>query len=142
MVLFSANGFAQDAIADAQAAFADGSSCAKSLDGCYKTGRGDVEKLSKACADVRQCKKDCRAKRKSDKKSCKGLKGKEKRECKKGAKKNCVKSCKSKVTDSCKASRKGVLKGLKNCAKKANTKECKNTAKRVKDALSELLSKF
>ena len=63
MVLFSANAFAQDAIADAQAAFADGSSCAKSLNGCYKAGRGDVEKLSKACSDVRQCKKDCRAKR-------------------------------------------------------------------------------
>jgi hypothetical protein len=141
-LLFAGSAFAQDALDDTVAAFKEGASCATSLKGCYKEGRGDAETTKKACKSLRKCKADCRTNKKAGKKSCKGKKGKAKRDCKKTAKstkKDCKKQCKSEKTDACKKARKGILNGLKNCAKKASSKECKNTAKNLGKGLKELL---
>ena len=141
-LLFAGSAFAQDALDDTVKAFKDGATCATSLKGCYKDGRGDAETTKKACQPLRTCKAECRANKKSGTKSCKGKKGKEKRDCKKAAKsgkKDCKKQCKSKKTDGCKKARKAILKGLKNCYKKASNKECGNTAKRLGKAIEELL---
>ena len=136
---FAGNAFADDALTDVVSAFSDGADCAGSLNGCYKEGRGDAGKTKEACKSLRKCKKECRSKRKTDKKDCKGKKGKAKRECKKAAGNNCIKACKSHKTKACKAARKGILKGLKNCKKKADNKACKNTAGRLWSAVKELL---
>ncbi|MEZ4221351.1 MAG: hypothetical protein R3B13_10540 [Polyangiaceae bacterium] len=88
--------------------------------------QGNYQAMRNACADLRTCKKKCRAEKKTAKQDCSGLKGKAKRECKKEArqeKAECKDGCRAEFkTPECKGARgafwtglgKAVVKAVKN----------------------------
>ena len=111
-------------------------SCGKAISGEIKAGIKNAKSARSACGAFRECKKSCRASKKTAKKSCKGLKGKEKRKCKKNArteKRDCVKDCRETAkTPECKEARGALIKGLAQAAKAlAKNPECRELAQKV-----------
>ena len=125
-------------------------SCGKAISGEIKDGIKNAKAAKSACAAFRNCKKTCRASKKTAKKSCgscKGLKKKAKRNCKKAlrackksarkGKRNCVKDCRATAkTPECKKARGALVKGFINAAKAlAKNPQCKEMAKKVGAAI-------
>lgn len=107
--------------------------CLTALKGCKEAGLGLAwTKTREACAELRTCKQDCRKGDIKDDKNacldtCKSLKGKPERDCKQACRKDaraekrdCKDVCRDQFkTPACKDARKGLAKGLLECAKKA-----------------------
>ena len=128
------------------------SSCGQAAKEVFTSIGTAIKKSRAACAALRNCKKDCRASKRSDrqsvkagkkdcKASCKGKKGKDKRKCMKACRKTsrskmktvrsnkrgCMKTCRTKFkTPECRQARKGVFGAFGKALKKlAQNKDCK-----------------